>query len=694
MSYNAPRRGKLAYKFLFWFLLISLAPMGVVGWHLVNISQNVLKEESLRNEESLAIGFAETVFNYVNTFKNVLAVASRLEGFATMDSLRQERHLSRVMQQHPAFLELSVFDITGKETVRMGPFLGPSPPLRNFFDQIPFTVSLQKGEYVGGLHRFQALYPTLTIAVPIVETTATQANLRRGVLLGKLSLNGLSQMLHQEFPEKGRNQASVVAGDVKDSFLVAHSDPNEVFRREASIPEEILRVIMTQSAKKGGGKIELKDGSSVLGAYAEVKDLGWIVYVQQPIETAYLAATQMRKQIAKVFLWVVLITLLLSLAVAGHITQPIRALRMAADRLKAGQFEDLPEMSMTNDEIGDLAQSFLQMSESLKEKTGELVRAKDELESFTKLLEKRVEVRTRELKAAQDELIKKERLAAIGQMASVVGHEIRNPLAVINNSSFYSKTKMTKDGLMDAKIDRHISIIQSEVKQANSIIDEILTYSRARELKPEVQLLNHFLEELLSVYPFPSHIQVVKDFDSRDPVVHIDADELRQGVRNLIGNGIEVMPKGGIVRVATEIVEQNWVRIDIADSGPGIPQDVLDKIFTPFYTTKARGTGLGLAVVRKVMDRHNGKVDVETVIGKGTIFKLYLPLANKSSQTAPSAGHQAAPAPAPYAPQVPQLSPPPAPPAGARGTVPPQTFIRPVLPAHPPTAPGGRPPTI
>ena len=680
MPHNAPRRGKLAYKFLFWFLLISLAPMGVVGWHLVNISQNVLKEESLRNEESLAIGFAETVSNYVNTFKNVLAVASRLEGFSGMDSLRQERLLARVMQQHSAFLELSGFDLAGNETGRMGPFLGSAPQLRNFLDQIPFTVALQKGEYVGGLHRFQTLYPTLTISVPIVETTPAQVNLRRGVLLGKLNLSGLTTMLHQEFPEKGRSQAAVVAGDVKESFLVAHSDPNEVFRSGASIPEEILRVIMTQSAKKGGGKIEFKGGGSILAAYAEVKELGWIVYVQQPIETAYLAATQMRKQIAKVFLWVVVITLLLSLAVAGHITQPIRALRTAADRLKAGRFEDLPEMSMTNDEIGDLAQSFLQMSESLKEKTGELMRAKVELESFTKLLEKRVEVRTRELKAAQDELIKKERLAAIGQMASVVGHEIRNPLAVINNSIFYIKTKMVKDSAMDPKIDRHISIIQSEVKQANSIIDEILTYSRARELKPEIAMLNHFLDELLSVYPFPSHIQVVKDFDSRDPVVNIDPDEMRQVLRNLIGNGIEVMPKGGIVRLATELVEQNWVRIDIADTGPGIPPDVLEKIFTPFYTTKARGTGLGLAVVRKVMDRHNGKVDVETSLGKGTAFKLFLPLATKSPQAPPSEGRQSA--------SIPRLHPsaPPPPPPGPRGPGAqtnqgvPQTVIRPVLP--------------
>ncbi|MBI2363118.1 MAG: cache domain-containing protein, partial [Elusimicrobia bacterium] len=141
MPEAAGGRGKLAYKFLLWFLLISLAPMGVVGWHLIDISQSVLKEESLRHQQSLAVGFAETVSNYISTFKTVLTIASRLEGFATMDPVKQERHLNRVMQQHPAFLEVSVFDASGRETVHMGRFLSAVPQMRNFADEDPFRAA-------------------------------------------------------------------------------------------------------------------------------------------------------------------------------------------------------------------------------------------------------------------------------------------------------------------------------------------------------------------------------------------------------------------------------------------------------------------------------------------------------------------------------------------------------------------------
>ena len=627
------RRGKLAYKFLFWFLLISLAPMGVVGYHLVNISQASLQKESLRVQEQHASGFAATVWNYITTYNNILNDAARhadfvAEASGVMNAAKQQQYLNRIMQLHAAFLELSVFDLSGQETLRMGRFLGPSPPMRNFFQETPFQVALQQGQFLGSLERFQGLYPTLTIAVPVVDPRIPQAK-PTGVLLGKISLNGLSQMLVQQFPEGGKSEAAVVG---PDGFLIAHSNPKMVFKVDAKLPKEITDVILTQTQEKGGGEVVLQTGKTFLGAYAVVSQLGWVVYVQQPIESAYGAAIEMKGEILRVLVWVVAVTILLSLAVAGHITQPIRALNQAAERLGKGHFEEVPELSMTNDEIGDLAQAFIHMAEQIKERTGELSHAKEELEKFAHFLEKRVEARTRELRAAQDELIKKERLAAIGQMASVVGHEIRNPLAVINNSTYFIKTKLGIGAAagtgppVDPKIAKHLSIIESEIKQANSIISEILTFSRSRELKPEIIAINNFLEELLGVHPFPSHINVVREFDASNPVVNIDLDEMRQAVRNLIGNGVEVMPNGGTLTVASEVVEAGWVRVSIKDTGSGIPPDVVEKIFAPFFTTKARGTGLGLAVVRKVIDRHNGKVDVESVVGKGTTFRLYLPI--------------------------------------------------------------------
>ncbi|MDE2510440.1 MAG: hypothetical protein KGL74_04905, partial [Elusimicrobia bacterium] len=120
------RRGKLAYKILFWFLLISLAPMGFIGWHLVNISQASLRKETLAMQESLAVGFADTVSKYVTTFRNVLTETSSLDDFVTMNPIKQQQSLNRILQIHLAVLELSVLNDKGVEVLRVGRFLGPN----------------------------------------------------------------------------------------------------------------------------------------------------------------------------------------------------------------------------------------------------------------------------------------------------------------------------------------------------------------------------------------------------------------------------------------------------------------------------------------------------------------------------------------------------------------------------------------
>ena len=117
-------RGKLAYKILFWFLLISLAPMIFVGWHLVGITQQSLRKETLAMQESLAVGFSDTVYKYVTTFRNVLTETAGLEDFISMNPGKQQQYLNRILQIHFAVLELSVLNDKGVEALRIGRFLG------------------------------------------------------------------------------------------------------------------------------------------------------------------------------------------------------------------------------------------------------------------------------------------------------------------------------------------------------------------------------------------------------------------------------------------------------------------------------------------------------------------------------------------------------------------------------------------
>jgi signal transduction histidine kinase len=620
MTESPKKRGRLFYKLLLIFLIVSLVPLGIVGYYLVNLSQVTLNKAISRDQEALAVGFADTVSSYIINFRNVLSDASHLSDFASMNTEKQRALVSHIMQLHPAFLEISVVDALGQETVRLGRFVQDTK-MRDFAGDAQFTKVMRAGEFVGGLEKYMGSYPAITMGVLIVNP---QNNQPMGSMLAKMSLTALSSLLKTGFPESTHTQAAVIDSN---GFLIAHSNSKEIYKPDAKLPDDVLRILLQNDAKTGGGEIILESsGERVLGAFAEVSDLGWVVYIQRSVSVAYQASDDMLNRTWRMMLIVTVFVLFLGYAVSLVITQPIQALREAAIKLGEGDFDYLPDLSMPNDEIGELAHTFMQMSESLKVKTAEITASKDELERLNRSLENRVEARTRELKSAQDELIKKERLAAIGQMASVVGHEIRNPLAVINNSIYFIKTKNNAMPNPEPKILKHISIIESEIRQANGIIDEILGFARTRELNPKVMHLNSYLEDLTMSFPVPPHVELIKNFSGENPSVNIDPDEMAQALRNLIKNGIEVMPEGGKVYVRSEVVDGGMVRIDVEDTGCGMPKETAEKIFAPFFTTKARGTGLGLAVVKKVADRHKGRVEVSSVVGKGTCFMMYIPI--------------------------------------------------------------------
>lgn len=604
---------------MFVLLLVSLGPLALVGYYMLNLSKDVLKQAILTDQRTLAAGLTDNVHTYVMAFKTLLSETAREPELQSSDPARLQEALSHCMQLHAAFIEMSVINSSGNEIVRVGRFL-KSPSLRNLSQDELFRSAVKDGQYMGSLERFQGQYPTLMIAVQLLNNATGRPE---GVLAGKLNLNGLTSILKTGFPESSQSQAAIIA---PDGFLIAHSDMSQVFRPDARLPREVLDILLNTSDREGSGEILMQDGTRVLGAFAEEKSLGWLVYIQQPITVAERATSVMVSKTLKAFGFVLVFALFLGYLVSLIIVQPIQALREAALKLSEGRFEDLPELKMPNDEIGDLAQTFSQMSDSLRIKTAELIAAGDELERLNRSLESRVEARTRELRAAQDELINKERLAAIGQMASVVGHEIRNPLAVINNSAYFIKTKLGAAGGVDPKIEKHIAIIESEIQQANGIISEILGFARTRELMPKPVSLNNYMEELLASYPFPQHVEVERQFAPENPRVNIDAEEMKQAVRNVLGNAVEVMPARGALTVSTRVNAEGLAVIGIKDTGPGIPPAVAEKIFAPFFTTKARGTGLGLAVVKKVLERHRGRVALESAPGAGTLFKLYIPV--------------------------------------------------------------------
>jgi len=232
-----------------------------------------------------------------------------------------------------------------------------------------------------------------------------------------------------------------------------------------------------------------------------------------------------------------------------------------------------------------------------------------------------------ELKEAQEQLIRSERLAAIGQLAGGVGHELRNPLGAIKNAVYYIKGKVAKSELAqkEPRLTEFLDIADDEINSSNKIINDLLGFSRV--VKPAVSStrIKQVIDDALSRVPIPENIELTKRLDTDLNEIEVDPDQIQKVLLNIIMNAVQAMPEGGKLTVSTR-EEGKFLEVEITDTGGGIPEETLDKIFEPLFTTRAKGIGLGLAVSKSIVDRHGGHIEVKSEVGEGTTFKVKLPL--------------------------------------------------------------------
>jgi PAS domain S-box-containing protein len=240
----------------------------------------------------------------------------------------------------------------------------------------------------------------------------------------------------------------------------------------------------------------------------------------------------------------------------------------------------------------------------------------EKLEAYSKTLEETVKQRTTELLEAQTRLVKSERLAAIGEVAAMVGHDLRNPLTGINGAVFYLKKKLSAN--LSPEILEMLDIIEKDIHYANAIVTDLMDYSLEIKLELRETTPQQLIEQSLSHVSIAENVKIV-DCSEKSPVIRVDISKMQRVFTNLLKNAVEAMPKCGQLTISTQPVG-DAVEFRIADQGMGMPKEVMDRIWIPFFTTKAKGMGLGLPICRRIIEAHDGKVTVESTVGKGTIF--------------------------------------------------------------------------
>jgi len=258
-------------------------------------------------------------------------------------------------------------------------------------------------------------------------------------------------------------------------------------------------------------------------------------------------------------------------------------------------------------------------------------RMEEKLREYAENLEKLVEERTRELKEAQERLLRVERLAAIGETAAMVGHDLRNPLQVILNTLYLARQKLgslnikEREALENQGFFPLYKRIGGQVEYMNKIVSDLQDY--ARPLKPKLveTSLRQLIDGTLSSVKVPENVKVSEAVEEDFPKLMVDPELMKRAFINLVTNALQAMPSGGRLAIGASRTEET-ASISVEDTGVGIPEENLPMLFQPLFTTKPKGQGFGLPVSKRIVEAHGGAITVESQVGRGSTFMVHIPL--------------------------------------------------------------------
>jgi len=347
-----------------------------------------------------------------------------------------------------------------------------------------------------------------------------------------------------------------------------------------------------------------------------------------------------RKRIIMTTVFVVGIMLLIIIPIyrltVSHTVGPIMELSRASKAVADGDLNQYV-LVKTKDEVGNLSESFNRMIDDLKQ-------YREDIERWNQTLEERVARRTQELAEAQARLIQSEKLAAVGELAAGIAHELNNPLAGIYAFLQVFVGRVRSRGLRGLSEEETLGFqenlvhVEREIQRCKSIIGSLLSFARVSEKDFSLVNLNMIIKETLAFAQSnlrKSNVRIRTHLDENIPSILGNPNELQQVCLNIIVNAGKAMPEGGdlVIKTGTEN-DRRSVYVSVSDSGCGIEEENLERIFDPFFTTSrpGEGTGLGLSISYSIVREHRGEILVQSKVGEGTTFTILLPFAVEAKE--------------------------------------------------------------
>lgn len=553
---------KLSVKFVGVTLVASLAPLAWVGVRVVRETDLSLRASAVQLQRGLAERTAEAAKTQLDGAVSLLSVAANS---LDVGNLTGGAPLEPLLNSYPILMDLWVYDANGREKTavhRLAFTPGISPPLWEAVRKQILTL----GYFAGPWETPARSAPRRLIAVPRVDVSARTV----GYVVARINLFVLSESLQGlEFGAQGK--AYLIANDGR---LLAHSLQENLFKSGFRSPLEWASPNWTDGEHKS------PDGKAVLIARAPLAEQSAWALTLQPVETALAPVTALRKRIYRSLVLAGGFAVILALVLSGFITRPLRKFRAAIRGMQEGRFDSLVDVR-SSDELGEIA---------------------------------------RALQEAQPVLEKRVRDSVLGKMSRLLGHDLRQPIQALRNSLEAIFHHVT--GADDAAR-KHRGLSLEALDWMDDFIEDILTVGRERPLTPRRMNLTDVARNAIAKIKIPEGIVLTPVFAENVLACSLDEKEMHKGITNLIKNAIEALGGVGRVEVST-YAKEGGVALTIGDNGPGIPDEKKSHLFEEF-TTKSSGTGLGLLVVKRVVDRHRGRIQIESG-PQGTHVTLWFPI--------------------------------------------------------------------
>lgn len=570
------------------YVALGAIPLITISIFLISVTKDTIQEYIHQRNLETARRASNEIFLFIESPLTILQTTALTGDIILMERFSQSRLINKIKDENPIFQK--IFILNEKGTIQATTSFGEE--MKDLSSEAFFKSTLQGSEYVSDVYFTPSRFPVLLIAEPI-----RVYNQVVGVLAAEIDLKSIWDLVDNIQIAKTGFAFLISANGI----VIAHREKEKVLEKEDYSNYAFFREIQQHSQ---GVMVIPIDNVSCITAYAPIERLNWGVVIQQSEEEAFIFAKQMQIRVYILVAITTIIAVILGFLSVQRFTRPLVQLVKGAREFARGNLNHRITIKR-QDEIAELAEEFNSMA-------GSLLKYQNDLKRMT-------------------------RLAALSRFASMISHEIKNPLNSMNiNMQILKRLFHREDVPPDRKI-KYMDVLSSEISRINALINNFLAISRPPELSLHLTDVHKILNEVTLVqeaHAIAEGVRIQKEFIKGEILGMFDFNQLKQVFHNIIVNAIDAMMDGGELKISTHVVskkngrseENGHVRIEFADTGIGMSKEALKEAFEFYYTTKPTGTGLGLAIAKQIIEGHNGTIYIRSQEGSGTAVSVELPI--------------------------------------------------------------------